>query len=169
MQLLLPADIVALLAPFAPLFSRPVWRHAQTLLVGALLSLGQRTVSAAQCAVGLRHLRTVQVYHRVLNRAVWSSRGASRILLQRLLATFAPAGPLVLGIDETTRAAPRHEARCRRDRSRSGPLEPEPVRQGTRAALELPHGAVPCPLSPVPCPLGEPEVGAALSHGAGPL
>jgi len=27
MLLILPADMVALLAPFAPLFSRPVWRH----------------------------------------------------------------------------------------------------------------------------------------------
>jgi hypothetical protein len=30
MLLVLPADIVALLAPFAPLFSRPVWRHVLT-------------------------------------------------------------------------------------------------------------------------------------------
>ena len=100
MRLLLPADIVALLAPFAPLFSRPVWRHAHVLLVGAILSAGQRTVSLALRAVGLSHLPTFQAYHRVLNRAVWSSLGASQILLQLLVATFAPEGPLVLGIDE---------------------------------------------------------------------
>jgi len=40
-------------------------------------------------------------YHRVLNRAVWSSLGASRILLGLLIAAFAPDGPLVLGSDET--------------------------------------------------------------------
>jgi len=71
------------------------------LLVGAILSPGQRTVSSALRAVGLRHVRTFQAYHRVLNRAVWSSRAASRLLLRLLLATFAPEGPLVLGIDET--------------------------------------------------------------------
>jgi hypothetical protein len=98
---ILPADMVALLAPFAPLFSRPVWRHVPTLLVGAILSPGQRTVSSALRAVGLRHVRTFQADHRVLNRAAWSSRGASRILLRLLLAAFAPEGPLVLGIDET--------------------------------------------------------------------
>jgi hypothetical protein len=38
MQHILPADIVALLAAFAPMFSRPVWCHAQTLLVGGILS-----------------------------------------------------------------------------------------------------------------------------------
>jgi len=37
----------------------------------------------------------------VLNRAVWSSLGASRILLGLLIVAFAPNGPLVLGIDET--------------------------------------------------------------------
>src|SRR5260370_8064896 len=100
MQLLLPADIVALLAPFALLFSRPVWRHVQTLLVGAILSPGQRTVSSALRAVGLRHVRTFQAYHRVLKRAIWSSRRASRILLGLLVATFVPPAPLVLAIDE---------------------------------------------------------------------
>ena len=49
---LLPADIVALLAPFAPLFAplfaRPVWCHVQVLLVGAILAPGRRLVSTAR-------------------------------------------------------------------------------------------------------------------------
>jgi hypothetical protein len=100
-MLLLPADIVACLAPFAPLFSRPVWRHVQVLLVGAILAPGRRMVSTVLRAVGLSHLPTFQTYHRVLNRAVWSSLNASRILFGLLVATFAPTGPLVVGIDET--------------------------------------------------------------------
>jgi hypothetical protein len=58
-------------------------------------------VSSALQAVGLAHLPTFQTYHRVRNRASWSSLGASRMLLRLLVATFAPAGPLVLGIAET--------------------------------------------------------------------
>src|SRR5690349_23227042 len=100
-MLLLPADIMALLRPFAPLFSRRVWRHVPVLVVGAILAPGQRMVSSALRAVGLSHLPTFQTYHRVLNRAVWSSRGASRILFGLLVATFAAEGPLVVGIDET--------------------------------------------------------------------
>jgi DDE superfamily endonuclease len=100
-MLLLPSDILALLTHFAPLFSRRTWRHVPILLVGALLAPGRRMVSSALRAVGLAHLPTFQTYHRVLNRAVWSSLGASHILLRLLVATFAPVGPLVLGIDET--------------------------------------------------------------------
>ena len=40
-------------------------------------------------------------YHRVLSRAVWSSRAASCLLLGHLIETFAPSGPVVLGIDDT--------------------------------------------------------------------
>jgi hypothetical protein len=100
-MLLLPADIIALLTPFAPVFSRRVWRHIPVLVTGAILAPGRRMVSTVLRALGLSHLRTFQTYHRVLNRAVWSSLEASRILLRLLVATFAPAGPLVLGIDET--------------------------------------------------------------------
>ena len=43
----LPVAIILLLAPFAPRFSRRVWGHAQSLLLGAILTPGARTVAAA--------------------------------------------------------------------------------------------------------------------------
>ena len=97
----LPAPMIRILAPFAPLFSRRVWRHAQLLLVGAVLAPGKRTVSAALRVMGLDQAPQFQRYHRVLNRAVWSGREASRLLLGLLVQAFAPDGPLVLGLDET--------------------------------------------------------------------
>src|SRR5260370_25492595 len=100
-MLTLPDDIVALLASFAPLFSRRVWRYVPVLVVGALLAPGRRMVSTAWRALGLGQVRHFQNYHRVLSRAVWSSLGASRILLGLLVTTFAAEGPLVLGIDGT--------------------------------------------------------------------
>ena len=48
----LPPSIAALLVPFAPLFSRRVWAHAQVLLAGALLAPARRTVTAALRAMG---------------------------------------------------------------------------------------------------------------------
>jgi hypothetical protein len=49
----------------------------------------------------LSQTRRFQNYHRVLNRAAWSSREASGLLLVLLVHTFAPFGPLVLGLDDT--------------------------------------------------------------------
>jgi hypothetical protein len=97
----LPEDMFALLVAFAPLFSRRVWRYVPVLVSGAILAPGRRMVSTVLRTVGLGQVRRFQNYHRVLSRAVWSSLQASRIVLGLLVATFAPDGPLVLGIDET--------------------------------------------------------------------
>jgi DDE superfamily endonuclease len=97
----LPPAMLALLAPFAPLFRRRVWSSVLVLLAGTLLAPGQRTVTAALRMMGLEHLPRFERYHRVLSRAQWSSLTASRVLLGLLVATFAPTGPLLVGIDET--------------------------------------------------------------------
>ena len=49
--MLMPDAIVAVLVPFATLFSNPTWR-TQVLLVGAILAPGQRTVAAALRVMG---------------------------------------------------------------------------------------------------------------------
>ena len=97
----LPADVMAFLAPFAPLFTPSVWYHAQILVVGAILTPGNRTVTAVLSVMGLRQARHFQNYHRVLNRARWSSRAVSQQLLQGLLTVFVPSGPILLGLDDT--------------------------------------------------------------------
>ena len=98
----LPPKMVQVVAPFAPLFSERVWRHAQLLLVGAILAPGARTVSSALRAVGLGREERFHRYHRVLSRASWSSREVARVLLGLLVEAFVPeGGPLVVGIDET--------------------------------------------------------------------
>jgi hypothetical protein len=98
----LPPKMVQVLAPFAPLFSKRVFRHAQVLLIGAILAPGTRTISSALRAMGLDQEKRFHRYHRVLSRASWSSREASRVLLRLLVEAFVPEGdPLVVGIDET--------------------------------------------------------------------
>src|SRR5215218_4906119 len=93
--------MVQALAPFAPLFSKRVWQHAQVLLAGAILAPGRRTVSSALRAMGLEQEKRFHRYHRVLSRASWSSRKVSCVLLGLVVEAFVPEGPLVLGIDET--------------------------------------------------------------------
>jgi len=98
----LPTTLIRVLAPFAPLFSRRVFQHAQTLVAGAILAPGRRTVSSALLAIGLDQEKRFHRYHRVLSRASWSSRKVSCALLRLLVEKFVTDGdPLVVGIDET--------------------------------------------------------------------
>src|ERR671931_2101536 len=119
----LPEAIIQVLAPFAPLFSERVWLHAQVLLLGAILTPGARTVTAALRVMGLAAERRFTNYHRVLNRAIWSARQGSRILLGLLITLLVPPGAtIVLGADDTVerRTGRKIKAKgCYRDAVRS--------------------------------------------------
>jgi hypothetical protein len=98
----LPARFAAVILAFAPVFlQQRTRRHAERLLIGAILAPGKRTVTSLLRIVGLSREWRFTNYHRVLNRAVWDARAAARLLLELLIATFAPTGPVVLGIDDT--------------------------------------------------------------------
>ena len=98
---MLPSGFAPLLLAFAPLFRARVWEQAQLLLLGAILAPGKRTVCSVLRVLGLGFETHFQNYHRVLNRARWNSREASRILLGLLLKAFAPDGPILVGLDDT--------------------------------------------------------------------
>ena len=97
----LPTRFVPVIVPFAGLFRQRTWRHARALLLGAILAPGVRTVASVLRILGLARERRFCRYHRVLSRAAWSPRAASRLLLLLLVRAFAPVGPLVVGIDDT--------------------------------------------------------------------
>jgi hypothetical protein len=100
-MLTLPETYCTLISKFALVFSKRVWRHAQVLLIGAILAPGKRTVTSALRVMGLSDEQHFQNYHRVLSRAIWSSLEVSRLLLMLLVNTFVSRGPVVIGIDET--------------------------------------------------------------------
>ena len=77
----LPARFAAVILCFAPLFRERSWRHAEVLLVGAILSPGRRTVASAPRITGLGRDRRFVNCRRVLNRAAWRGRAAARALL----------------------------------------------------------------------------------------
>jgi DDE superfamily endonuclease len=98
----LPPRFAEIILSFAPMFvQQRTWHHAKLLLLGALLTPGQRTVCGVLRIVGLRRERRFVNYHCVLNRAVWQSRLGARLLLERLLRAFVPTGPVLLGVDDT--------------------------------------------------------------------
>jgi hypothetical protein len=101
-MLTLPKRIIHVLRPFEMVLSERVWEWAKVLLIGAILAPGERTVTAILRVMGCSDEKQFQNYHRVLNRAKWSSRELSRVLLMLLVRLFfAGNDPLILGIDET--------------------------------------------------------------------
>lgn len=118
----LPDRIMAVLAAFMPVFSERIWDWVQVLVTGAILTPKKRTVTSILQATGLADTAYFQNYHRVLNRACWSSLEISKILLQLLVTTFVKEQPLVLGADETLerrRGAKIPHLGCFRDAARS--------------------------------------------------
>jgi hypothetical protein len=101
-MLSLPSRFAAVILSFAPVFvQQRSWRHAEVLLLGAILAPGQRTVTSLLRIAGLMRERHFTNYHRVLNRAAWSPRDAARLLLGLLINVFVPTGTVVLGLDDT--------------------------------------------------------------------
>ena len=97
----LPTRFAPVILPFSRLFRQRTWRQARALLLGAILAPGVRTVASVLRVLGLARERHFVNYHRVLSRAAWSPRAASRVLLALLVRAFVPEGPVVLGLDDT--------------------------------------------------------------------
>lgn len=98
----LPQDILAVVAPFRPLFTAPTWRKLMTLLAGTLLAHGRRTVCAALRLSGEADNQHWSSFHQVLNRARWSPLAASRCLLLLIVTTLLPPEACIeIAIDET--------------------------------------------------------------------
>ena len=97
----LPAPILHVLLNFAPLFSQPVWNNAFTLLIGAILCHGKRTVTAALRMMGLEQEPNYPKYHWVLSHAKWSPLQAGKILLGLLVKLLPKNCVIILGMDET--------------------------------------------------------------------
>jgi DDE superfamily endonuclease len=97
----LPSGLAQAIVGFSALFSKRAWPLVQVMLVGAILTVGPRTVTAVLRVMGLSQERQFQKYHRVLNRVRWSTLAASRCLLGLLIEAFAPDGPLLMALDDT--------------------------------------------------------------------
>ena len=98
----LPQRFLSRLAGFADLFTRPTWSNVLVLLAGVILAPGRRTVTAALRILGRDRDPDFCTFHRILNRAAWSSRDgggpAADPAGQHLRASGAP---VVIGLDDT--------------------------------------------------------------------
>jgi hypothetical protein len=96
----LSPSIIAIITPFSILFSRCCWQNALTLLLGAILCRGRRTVASILRSIGLSQESGFSKYHRILNSLDWSAKHGSEILLTILLKMVGKERPVIL-IDET--------------------------------------------------------------------
>src|SRR3954468_24977173 len=92
-----PPLVRVLPLPFPP----PTYQRLSTLLVGALLTTGRRTV--ANLLRTLRHLAHTHRtdYQRAIPRAPWSGLAVGCALVRFLLDRLVPDGPVQLVGDDT--------------------------------------------------------------------
>ncbi len=69
-MLALPGEYLTLVLAFTPVFSKRIWNHVQILLVGAILTPSQRTVTTVLRIMGLSQDKHFQNYHRILSGVV---------------------------------------------------------------------------------------------------
>ena len=104
--MILPPEAHGLVQVLALHFTTPTYQRLSTLLVGALVTTGRRTV--ANLLRTLRHLapghRTT--YPRALSRAPWSGVQLGCTLMRFLLGHLIPAGPVLLVGDDTVDGHP---------------------------------------------------------------
>ena len=99
--MILPPEAHGLVQVLALHFTSPTYQRFSTLLVGALLTTGRRTV--ANILRTLRHLAPGHSadYRRVLSRAPWSGVALGCALARFVLDRLAPDGPVALVGDDT--------------------------------------------------------------------
>jgi hypothetical protein len=107
--MIVPPEAASLLAIFTPAFTQPTAARFTTLLVGALLTTGRRTV--ANLLRTLQHLATGHPsdYQRVLSRAPWSTLQLGCALASFILRHLVPTGPVILVGDDTVDG---HKGKC---------------------------------------------------------
>jgi hypothetical protein len=98
---ILPPEAQPLVNALALSFTNPTYQRLSTLLVGALLTTGRRTIAnvlRTLCHLAPGHRTS---YQRVLSRAPWSGLDLGCSLVRFLLDHLVPDGPVVLVGDDT--------------------------------------------------------------------
>ncbi len=121
-MLCLPKAAQPLVSAFSVAFTRPTFQRAVVLILGAILSLRQRTVTAMLRAVGSLACGHWSDFHRVLCCRVWSCWPLGKVLAAMVLELIPADQAVVCPVDDTT---PQHKGKrvygkgCHHDACRS--------------------------------------------------
>ncbi len=97
----LPQAAEPLIGAFSVAFSRPTFQRAVVLLIGAILALRRRTVTALLQVTGPLAHGHWSDFHRVLCRAAWSLWPLGKALAVLIVATLPPDEPIVAPVDDS--------------------------------------------------------------------
>lgn len=101
-MLRIPPEFQSTISSFSRFFRKRTFARAWQLLLGAVICPGSRTVCNVLRTIGLRDDKAFSNFHRVLNRATYSTLDMSRHLIGLLVRHFATYQKyLVFGVDET--------------------------------------------------------------------
>jgi hypothetical protein len=109
MMLSLPSAAKSIFMSFSVAFTEPTFRRMLRLAVGAILTMGPRTITAV-----LRTLREVApghptTYHRFFSRASWSLWPLAKVLARVIVSQVPPGEPVLVPMDDTTA---QHRGTC---------------------------------------------------------
>jgi hypothetical protein len=104
----LPKAAEPLISAFSMAFSPRTFQRVVVLILGAILSLRRRTVTAILATVGPLAHGHWSDFHRVLCRAAWSVWPLGKVLTAMILECLPPDQPAVIPVDDTT---PQHKGK----------------------------------------------------------
>ena len=101
-MLTLPPAAEPLIMSFYIAFTQPTFKRILPLIVGAILVVGRRTVTAVLRTMGPLAKGHFSSYHRVFSRAAWSPWPLARVLATAILHWLPSDEPVLVTVDDTT-------------------------------------------------------------------
>jgi hypothetical protein len=101
-MLFLPSAAEPLLMSLSVAFSRPTFQRIVPLIVGAILTMGRRTVTGVLWTMRGFMSGHSSIYHRVFSRAAWSLWPLGKILAAAILRLIPEDEPVLVPMDDTT-------------------------------------------------------------------
>ena len=101
-MLTLPSAAEPLFMSLSVAFTQPTFRRIVPLAVGAILTMGRRTITAVLRTLGGLAPGHSSTYHRVFSRAAWSLWPLGKLLAAAVLELLGPDEPVWVAMDDTT-------------------------------------------------------------------
>ena len=98
----LPSAAEPLLMSLSVAFTEPTFQRFLLLCVGAILTMGRRTITSLLWTMRTMVRGHPSSYHRVFSRAVWSLSPLGNVLAKAVLKWVGPDEPVIVSVDDTT-------------------------------------------------------------------